>query len=43
MKAAGRSTRYIVWLWVGIAVVSAASAGLGHLALDGASEGRSRS
>jgi hypothetical protein len=39
MKAAGRSTRYIVWLWVGIAVVSAASAGLGHLALDGASEG----
>jgi hypothetical protein len=28
---------------VGIAVVSAASAGLGHLAMDGASEGRSRS
>jgi ZIP family zinc transporter len=38
MKAAGRSSRYIVWLWVGIAVVSAASAGLGYLALDGASE-----
>jgi zinc transporter, ZIP family len=39
MKAAGRSTRYIIALWVGIAVVSAASAGLGYLALDGASDG----
>jgi ZIP family zinc transporter len=38
MKASGRSTRYIVGLWVGIATVSAVAAGLGYVALDGASE-----
>jgi zinc transporter, ZIP family len=39
MKTAGRSTRYIIGLWVGIAAVSAVSAGLGYVALDGASAG----
>ena len=37
MKAAGHSTRYIVLLWTGIAVLSAVAAGLGYVALDGAS------
>jgi ZIP family zinc transporter len=37
MKAAGHSSRYIVLLWTGIAVVSAIAAGLGYVALDGAS------
>ena len=38
MKAAGRSTRSIVLLWVAIAVASAVAAGLGYLVLDDASE-----
>ena len=38
MKAAGRSTRSIVLLWVAIALASALAAGLGYLVLDGASE-----
>jgi zinc transporter, ZIP family len=38
MKAAGRSTRSIVLLWVAIAVASSLAAGLGYLVLDGASE-----
>ena len=38
MKAAGHTTPYILLLWVGIAVVSAVAAGLGYVALDGASE-----
>ena len=38
MKAAGHTTRYIVLLWIGIAVASAVAAGLGYVALDGASE-----
>jgi len=38
MKAAGHTTRYILLLWVGIAVASAVAAGLGYVALDGASE-----
>ena len=38
MKAAGHTTRYILLLWGGIAVVSAVAAGLGYVALDGASE-----
>jgi ZIP family zinc transporter len=38
MKAAGRSMRHIIVLWIGIALVCALSAGLGYLALDGASE-----
>jgi zinc transporter, ZIP family len=38
MKAAGRTTRHILLLWIGIAVVSAVAAGLGYVALDGASE-----
>jgi zinc transporter, ZIP family len=37
MKAAGHSTRYILLLWTGIAVVSAVAAGLGYVSLDGAS------
>jgi ZIP family zinc transporter len=39
MKAAGRTTRYILFLWMGIAVVSAVAAGLGYVTLEGASEG----
>ena len=39
MKAAGRSTRNIILLWVAIAMASAVAAGLGYLVLDGASEG----
>jgi ZIP family zinc transporter len=38
MKAAGRSTRSILLLWVAIALASAVAAGLGYLVLDGASE-----
>ena len=38
MKAAGHTTRHILLLWIGIAVVSAVAAGLGYVALDGASE-----
>jgi ZIP family zinc transporter len=38
MKAAGHTTRYILLLWIGIAVASAVAAGLGYVALDGASE-----
>src|SRR5688500_240261 len=37
MKAAGHTTRYIVLLWTGIAVASGIAAGLGYVALDGAS------
>ena len=37
MRAAGHSLRYVVTLWVGIAVVSGVAAGLGYLLLDGAS------
>jgi zinc transporter, ZIP family len=36
MKSAGHSARYIIGLWVGIAVVSAIAAGVGYVALDGA-------
>jgi len=38
MKAAGHTTRYILLLWIGIAVVSAVATELGYVALDGASE-----
>ena len=38
MRAAGHSVRYIVGLWVGIALVSGLAAGLGYLFLDGASD-----
>ena len=37
MKAAGHTTRYILLLWTGIAVVSGIAAGLGYVMLDGAS------
>ena len=36
MKRAGRSARYVFGVWVGIAVVSAAAAALGYLALGSA-------
>jgi ZIP family zinc transporter len=38
MRAAGRSVRQIIVLWLAIAVVCAVSAGLGYLLLNGASE-----
>lgn len=37
MKTAGRSARYVFGVWGGIALVSAAAAAVGHLALGGAS------
>jgi len=37
MRAAGHTVRYIVTLWVAIALASGAAAGLGFLFLDGAS------
>ena len=37
MRAGGRSVRYIISLWVGIALVSGVAAGLGFVLLDGAS------
>ncbi len=37
MRAAGHSVRYILSLWVGIALVSGVAAGLGFVLLDGAS------
>jgi ZIP family zinc transporter len=37
MRAAGRSKRHIMGLWVGIALLSSIAAGLGYVLLDGAS------
>ncbi len=38
LKAAGHSTRWIMGLWLGVAVVSALAAGVGYAVLGGASE-----
>jgi len=39
MRDAGRTVRYIMTLWIGIAVISSVAAGLGFLFLNGASDG----
>ncbi len=38
LKKAGHSTRWIMGLWLGVALVSALAAGIGYAALGGASE-----
>ena len=39
LKQAGRSTRYVLFLWSAVCIVSAAAAALGYLLLGAASEG----